>query len=142
MNHFRMIIIVLILASCQNKKDESFHLKPESKKETITNTESFDQFNARFHSDSVFQLSRVDFPIEGISVSGFEKHNWTKQNWQFLSVPVAEKTEIGDYEHSLMKTDTLVIEKFWIPGSSFEVERQFKLINNTWFLVYYNDINL
>jgi len=104
--------------------------------------ENFDEFNKKFHSDSIFQVSRVDFPIEGKHVSGFEQFNWTKKNWQFQVIPVAEKTEIEEYQHSLVKTDTLITERFWIPNSGFEVERQFKLINNKWFLIYYNDINL
>jgi hypothetical protein len=104
--------------------------------------ENFEEFNKKFHSDSLFQVSRVDFPIEGKHVSGFEQYNWTRKNWQFQAIPVAEKTEIGEYQHSLLKTDTLVTEKFWIPNSGFEVERQFKLIKNKWVLIYYNDINL
>lgn len=111
-----------------------------SKKKELV--ENFDEFNKKFHSDSLFQVSRVDFPIEGMHVSGFEQYNWTRKNWQFQAIPVAEKTEIDEYEHSLIKTDTLITEKFWIPNSGFEVERQFKLINNKWFLIYYNDINL
>jgi hypothetical protein len=104
--------------------------------------ENFDEFNKKFHSDSIFQVSRVDFPIEGKHVSGFEQYNLTRKNWQFQVIPVAEKTEIEEYQHSLVKTDTLITEKFWIPDSDFEVERQFKLIDNKWFLIYYNDINL
>ncbi|WP_343588169.1 hypothetical protein [Flavobacterium sp.] len=104
--------------------------------------ENFDEFNKKFHSDSLFQVSRVDFPIEGQHVSGFEQYNWTRKNWQFQAIPVAEKSEIEEYQHSLVKTDTLITERFWIPDSGFEVERQFKLIQNKWFLIYYNDINL
>ncbi|MDQ6529949.1 hypothetical protein [Flavobacterium sp. LHD-85] len=104
--------------------------------------ESFEEFNKKFHSDSLFQVSRVDFPIEGKHVAGFEQYNWTRKNWQFQAIPVAEKTEIGEYQHSLVKTDTLITEKFWIDNSGFEVERQFKLIKNKWVLIYYNDINL
>lgn len=104
--------------------------------------ESFEEFNKKFHSDSLFQVSRVDFPIEGKHVAGFEQYNWTRKNWQFQAIPVAEKTEIGEYQHSLVKTDTLITEKFWIDNSGFEVERQFRLIKNKWFLIYYNDINL
>lgn len=141
MNFIRVLGIVsfLILLSCQNKKSDSSVL---SKKEIIKNAEKFDVFDERFHSDSVFQISRVDFPIDGISISGFNRHNWTRENWQFLNVPVSENNLIENYEHSLVKTDTLVIERFWIPESSFEVERHFKLIKNKWFLVYYDDINL
>lgn len=132
MSYFKLAAIILfsMLMSCQNKKAESFE------------KESFNEFNKRFHSDSVFQISRVDFPIDGVGVSGFERHNWTKTNWKFLKIPVAETTTIENYQHSLVKTDTTITEKFWIENSGFEVERQFKLIDNKWFLIYYDDINL
>lgn len=138
----KIIVIAsfVLLIACQNKKDDSSVLEVKTK--TIKNAENFDEFNKRFHSDSIFQISRVDFPIDGISVSGFDRHNWTKENWKFLSIPVSEKNEIKEYQHTLIKTDTLITERFWIPDSGFEVERQFKLLKNKWFLVYYNDINL
>jgi hypothetical protein len=142
MRYSKIIFLAAFLISigCQhkNKKSSNLNVKPTK---TETN-EKFDEFNIRFHSDSIFQISRIDFPIEGLSVSGFDKHKWTKQNWEFMIIPVSEKNKIDDYEHSLIANDTLVIERFWIPDSGFEVERQFKLIRNKWFLVYYNDISL
>lgn len=132
----------LFIACNKNKTEENSTLEIQSKKLENKAVESFDKFNVQFHSDSIFQISRVDFPIDGTHISGFEHYNWTKKNWQFLRIPVSEKNQFEEYQHSLVKTDSLITEKFWIPDSGFEVERTFKLINNKWFLIYYNDINL
>ncbi|MBB4801957.1 hypothetical protein HNP37_002018 [Flavobacterium nitrogenifigens] len=142
-----VILIVLVLISCNGNKDKAnVKSQKDSAEKDLVKTkiqsENFEDFNKKFHADSLFQVSRVDFPIEGKHISGFEQHEWTRKNWQFQVIPVAEGTEIGEYEHSVVKTDSLVTEKFWIPDSGFEVERQFKLINNKWFLIFYNDINL
>ncbi|UPZ15389.1 DUF4348 domain-containing protein [Flavobacterium humidisoli] len=144
-----VLAFAFIAVNCNKVKEEAksnskIAVKSDSIAKPIKKElpENFDEFNKKFHSDSIFQVSRVDFPIEGKHVSGFEQYNWTKKNWQFQVIPVAEKTEIEEYQHSLVKTDTLITERFWIPNSGFEVERQFKLINNKWFLIYYNDINL
>lgn len=151
MKSFSKCIIAFVsitFLSCNNgKKVESTNqglIESENKtsKQKLEVAENFEEFNKKFHSDSIFQVSRVDFPIEGKHVSGFEQYNWTRKNWEFLAIPVSEKTEIGEYEHSLVKTDSLITERFWIPDSGFEVERQFKLIDNKWFLIFYNDINL
>lgn len=150
MKIFHKFIIALIsitFLSCNDGKKERTNLdsiesKNKALKEKLEPVENFEEFNKKFHSDSLFQVSRVDFPIEGKHISGFEQYNWTKKNWQFHAIPVAEKIEIGEYQHSLVKTDSLITERFWIPDSGFEVERQFKLINSKWFLIYYNDINL
>lgn len=145
-----VFIFIFTFLSCNKVKEET-NLSSESavsEVDSVAETvkkelpENFDEFNKKFHSDSLFQVSRVDFPIEGKHVSGFEQYNWTRKNWQFHAIPVAEKSEIGEYQHTLVKTDTLITERFWIPDSGFEVERQFKLIKNKWFLIYYNDINL
>lgn len=144
---FIFLILSLVFLSCKKNDIEkesvpNLPVKKSEKKEVIAAAESFEDFNKKFHSDSIFQVSRVDFPIEGKHVSGFEQYNWNRKNWQFQAIPVAEKSEIGEYQHSLVKTDSLVTERFWIPDSGFEVERQFKLIGNKWFLISYNDINL
>lgn len=143
MRKFKLLILLFVLIACnKNKISNDSDLDFSTKKIKKESVENFDEFNKKFHSDSIFQVSRVDFPIEGEHVSGFEQHNWNPKNWQFQAIPVAEKTEIGEYQHSLVKTDTLITERFWIPDSGFEVERQFKLIKGKWFLIYYNDINL
>ncbi|MBO9583842.1 MAG: hypothetical protein J7574_06755 [Flavobacterium sp.] len=146
-NILTVFAVAFIFTSCNKVKVESQNLnavRNDSIAKPIKKElpENFDEFNIKFHSDSLFQVSRVDFPIEGKHIAGFEQYNWTRKNWQFQAVPVAEKSEIEEYQHSLVKTDTLITERFWIPNSGFEVERQFKLIHNKWFLIYYNDINL
>jgi len=142
MRFVKLIVMLLVFVGCNKNKVLKESNLNATKTLKTTAVESFDEFNKKFHSDSVFQVSRVDFPIDGKHVSGFQQYSWTQKNWQFQAIPVSDQTEIGEYQHSLEKTDTLIIEKFWIPDSGFEVERQFKLIKNQWFLIYYNDINL
>jgi hypothetical protein len=105
-------------------------------------SENFEEFNRQFHSDSIFQLSRINFPIEGKLIEGFDKQDWTSKNWELMKIPVSEKSSLANYKHSVRKTDGEVIEKFWIGNSDFLVERRFKKIDGKWFLIYYNDVNL
>ena len=104
--------------------------------------ESFDSFNNQFHSDSSFQLSRIAFPIGGQVVNDTENATWNRHNWEFLKTPVSLTADTTECRHSLVMTDTLVTEKFWIDQSGFKVERRFKLRDGKWFLVYYDDINM
>ncbi len=137
------ILILLLVTFCSfscNRKREK--LENYQIKNTANEIENFDEFNVRFHTDSIFQLARITFPIGGKSINGFEKHEWKLENWEMLKNCVVEKSATKDYKHSLTKSDTLVVEKYWIPESGFEVERKFKRINNKWFLIYYNDVNL
>jgi hypothetical protein len=136
---FLFILYCSFFASCNQtaKEDGNNQLK-----DPIVDSEDFDVFNIRFYSDSIFQYSRIIFPLEGQFIGGFEKHNWTKDNWIILKNPVVEKSDSNEYQHSFSKSDSLVIEKFWLPESGFKVERRFKRIDNLWFLVYYSDVNL
>jgi len=127
---FGLVIVLSILFGLFIKSISSNH------------SENFEEFNRQFHSDSIFQLSRINFPIEGKLIEGFEKQNWTSKNWELMKIPVLEKSSLYNYKHSVRKTDEVVVEKFWIENSDFLVERRFKKIDGKWFLIYYNDINL
>ena len=139
-NHIKTIfLLVFIILSCnQNEKT--------TPKYTIRNTsndvENFDQFNIRFHTDSIFQLSRIAFPIGGKSIDGSVKKKWTLKNWEMRRSPVVENPQMKGYEHSLVKSNTFVIEKYWIKNGHFSSEIRFKRIKNKWFLIYYNNMNL
>jgi hypothetical protein len=112
------------------------------KQATDANTESFDSFNTRFHADKGFQMARIAFPIGGQSVNDEEAKQWTPDNWEFLKTPVTLDGDTLECRHSLVMSDSLVTEKFWIDQSGFKVERRFKVQDGRWFLVYYDDINM
>jgi len=125
-----VFIIVLILFV--------FSMKSIFQKET----EDFETFNSKFHSDSIFQMSRINFPIEGHLIEDFKKYNWNSKNWQLMKTTVGSKNLSKDYKVKTMKSDSLVIENIWIENSGFYLERRFKRINNQWFLICYNEVNL
>jgi hypothetical protein len=115
-----------------------FSLKSKFQKEN----ENFDTFNVNFHSDSIFQMSRINFPIRGQLIDGFENHDWNAKNWQFITTEVGSKNLPKEFREKVIKTDSLVIENIWIENSGFKLERQFKKMNSQWFLTYYNEVNL
>jgi hypothetical protein len=137
-------ILAFVFFSCaeNEKQGNSTNVDATNKSVFTDTTESFETFNERFHRDSVFQLSRIAFPIGGHFAEGENSHEWTAGNWELLKEPVRETINAKEYEHNLQKTDTTVIEKYWIENSGFKVERRFKKIGSKWFLTYYDDINL
>jgi len=135
----------LVACSRNNKKQMQLPIQAPPTVVAIANTtdrESFDSFNTHFHSDSLFQVSRIAFPIGGQCVNDIENKKWNRSNWEFVNTPVSLNADTTEYRHSLVMTDTLVTEKFWIDQSGFKVERRFKLKDGKWFLVYYDDINM
>ena len=113
-------------------------------------TENFDQFQSKFYSDSIFQLSRIDFPLEGynsddisdipsdfaeqmgIEIANDDDYHWDKEDWLLI-----QDLDDNVIERSILRTDSLIIENFIIPNSGFEIIREFKLKEDKWYLVYY-----
>ncbi len=133
-----MFSIIYVALSCNGESKKN--IIPETTK--YQKLESFGEFNSKFHSDSIFQISRIKFPIGGKYVDDVENKNWTPKNWNFQRTEVSEKNEYKDFEHSLSKSDTLIVEKFWLKNSGFKAERKFRRINGKWFLIFYNEVNL
>lgn len=107
-----------------------------------TETENFETFNRKFHSDSIFQMSRIKFPLKGQLIDGFENHNWNSKTWHLMTTEVGSKNLPKEFKRKITKTDSSVVESIWIENSGFKLEREFKPINNQWFLTSYNEVNL
>jgi hypothetical protein len=123
-------------------KIEETSIEKNSVKEEKIVSENFEEFNNKFHSDSDFQLSRIKFPLKGELTTSDGISIWTKKNWSFITVRVSEKQKDKEFKYNLKKSDSIVIEKYWIENTGFSIERKFELIDNNWFLVYYNELNV
>jgi hypothetical protein len=118
-------------------------MRGSSKKNSLkkTSTEDFDQFYNKFHSDSLFQISRIKFPLGGMSLEGYESTPWTKGNWLMMKTRIQD-IDTTQYEISYKKTDKQFNQKVWIKDSGFSSEYKFELIDKKWYLVYVLDQNL
>ena len=130
--HFKytmlIVFVLFITSSCVSKR--------------ISNrVENFDAFYDKFHKDTVFQLSRINFPIEGFKVDHEGEKSWDKSNWNYLSIKVYD-VDKDTFKVYYKKTSKQFIQKSWIENSGFLSEYRFKPINGKWFLVYALDQNL
>lgn len=127
-----LLVLAFTTISCSATK------KGQKENEGI---ENFDQFYSRFHSDGDFQMSRIRFPIEGLSIDGNKTTTWNKQNWDRLTVRIFD-VDKKKFKTTYKKTDTSFEQKVWIEDSGFLAEHKFKLIGKKWYLVYAYDQNL
>ena len=144
-----LLVLLCFAISCKSKKKtaENSDKKPRTETKSsskISNSgkESFETFNKKFHNNPSFQMSRINFPLEGVFVDGVKNHKWSKENWEFIQAEVSENPKSEEFEHSLKKTNDMVVEKYWIEDAGFKIERRFKLKDGKWYLVYYDDINM
>ena len=135
----------------------SFIIACKSNPQPSTNVsfEDFEEFYNKFYSDSIFQLSRIIFPLPGYNsdieseipddfaessgIKKKEEYFWEKEGWQFIKTIDNDTLIVKNF----IKTDTIVIEDLIIPNSGFQIERKFKISDDKqWYLVYYLYQNL
>jgi hypothetical protein len=129
------ILILVPFASCRQIKTMS--TKQEKLKDTI---ENFDLFYERFHKDSLFQISRLKFPLKGGPDRGDGQEEWTKENWDMLKIKIYD-VDTSQYKVFYEKLQKSFTEKVWIEDSGFSIENRYELINNKWFLVSAFEMN-
>ncbi|MDD2564576.1 MAG: hypothetical protein PHU27_10215 [Salinivirgaceae bacterium] len=117
--------------------------KTREKSQNTNNTrvENFDQFYNRFHSDSLFQISRIKIPLKGAIIDGEGTRVWTKSNWHLMKVKIYD-LDTAVYKVEYKKHEHTFTEKFWIEDSGFSSEYRFELLKRKWFLVYALESNL
>jgi len=100
--------------------------------------ESFDDFYKRFHEDTVFQMTRIKFPLRGERARNFETENWSEANWQPLRVR-ADEVDTTEYKVDIMKKADTVSTKVYIEGSDVQIYSVFARIDGKWYLVRHDD---
>lgn len=136
-----LLLTILSISSISIHCDKSKKTSPKtiiSKEVTI---ENFDQFYDKFHNDSIFQMSRIKFPLEGHQLSSDGEINWSKANWTTLKTKIHD-IDTTEYKIDYKKTDKSFYQKFWVENSGFWSEYKFKVINKKWYLVYAVEQNL
>lgn len=124
-----LILVFLFFTNCRNNNKESkVHMDSNAL------TEDFDLFYDRFHTDSLFQVSRLKFPIEGGPDRGDNNEIWSRENWSMLKTKIYD-VDTTQYKVSYEKLKRSFTQKVWIEDSGFRFEYRFELINDKWFLV-------
>jgi hypothetical protein len=153
------IILYVVLLSCTNSNKMGIH-----KQNAIDSVlcENFDSFTKRFYTDTVFQMSRIEFPLKGLhnelvetTMSNpigdtilyvWEKKDWTFNNISFVKIVNSTDTTLKDkygtkYIRKIKKSSTEVIDSVYIEDSGFITVRKFNLKNKIWYLTYYEFYN-
>ena len=112
-----------------------------------TKSEDFNSFIFEFSTDSVFQISRIHFPLEKITItndliddtsSTIQKSDW-KHSYLFINS--SSRTQIYDnFEKKLSDTDERILSFLGIENG-LQVYYFFKRLSGKWFLVKIEDLS-
>lgn len=98
-------------------------------------SEDFEVFYAQFFGDSVFQASRVYFPLQGSYMKGADEFRWKDDEWTMLKTP-KDSIDLSKYKAKRKQKNYTVDEKAWSKKDGMLWDRRFALLGNRWFLVY------
>lgn len=115
--------------------------------------EKFDKFHERFFADSMFQKSRIDFPLPGkhykfiegefapIELTKWQKDEWTVMKNAFKGNDTIAVYGNDTYKRRIRKTDTSVTETIFLVDSGFKVILKFGLNGRKWYLKRCDEFN-
>jgi len=141
-----LVLTLLTISACNRTQKESVVEKAPDTEKHVTKkatktavkkatTENFNSFYKRFHTDSIFQISRVKFPV----IKG-ENPETEKKNWMMHRATVSS-IDTSMFKTKITKTGNYYKEVIYIDGGGFYLEREFKRINGKWYLTSFVDEN-
>jgi len=118
---------------------------PQESTEVVSNgiPDDFLPFYNQFHADSVFQLTRVNFPLKGIKVNvetgGGTEYNYTQDEWTIHK----EFDDMGGtFTRSFEEFAGIVVETIVANGGQFKSVRRFAKLSGEWHLIYYQPMGM
>ncbi len=98
--------------------------------------DSFVQFYERFHSDSIFQMNHIIFPLSGdpgsLDTTDSANFHWKKSSWT-LHRPITNK----EFKKQYTIIDTSIITEYIYHPRGYGLERRFAYMDHDWYLIYY-----
>ena len=124
-----LVLFLFIFVSCKEqttKKEDGIILHLP---------DGFVDFYEKFHSDSLFQLEHIVFPLSGRLKEGGEVDYWMSNDW------IMHKefdTGFSNYDREYAVFNEIVIENITDSFGAFSMERRFAKVLDGWQLIYYN----
>jgi len=138
------LLLTVLFFACQNQPKTASEAEQTS--QTIVQVpQDFLDFYEKFHSDSLYQIEHIVWPLQGdrseqLDSTHFEKRNtvWQQANWQM------QHTDYNPNDYVLerqMLGEVMVIERIRTKAANYGIERRFaKQPDGGWAMIYYSDM--
>lgn len=108
--------------------------------------EDFISFYDQFHTDSAFQMSRIQFPLNGLpsglteeELAASRSFKWQKNDW-VLHKPFNNTDDQFIRTFDPISND-IVIETIQLKSTDIKMQRRFAKLGDDWYLIYYSGLN-
>lgn len=122
--------ILLLLGACQSRTSGPFQAEGLP--------EDFVEFYNRFHSDSLYQMEHISFPLSGIpalQMTGADTmYYFKKDDWRMhRSLP----DSLIAYQSIIEIDEGIIEEEIGLQEQDVAIFRRYSKIGNEWYLIYY-----
>ncbi len=137
-----LLVLSLCLTNCKKSGSTEQTLASETEEVIDTLPDDFVEFFELFHSDSVYQMEHINFPLEGLPSSleetdtvATQRFFWQRKEWVKHN-PFTDPS--GQFEHWYEVLDPRIIEH-WVQlkGTRMVIHRRFAKLDDGWYLIYY-----
>ena len=142
-----IFFFVCLISSCHysNNKNQQTSTSKDSVNTQQTKTEikfkDFELFYNKFVSDSLYQISKVKFPIKGVYADYEGEETWTKEKWPLINLNLNENNNQSGDSISMIQTPTSFFYGIYCVDCGFSFEMSFEKINHQWYLTYRQENN-
>lgn len=138
------IFFLVAFFACKNTAD-----KPANTENTATETPElpagFADFYQQFHSDSLYQVAHIVWPLEGLpnnadsATVAAKTFHWTPEEWKMQH---QFDFQVSEYKREIVPlTETIVMERILHQSGQFGMIRRFAIVGGEWHLIYYAGVN-
>lgn len=141
MKYFALLLPLYFFA-CQNSQQAPPVTEPAAQAGL---PEGFAAFYQKFHSDSLFQMEHIVFPLEGLpdnadsTLITTNDFRWQAEEWRMQR---QFDFEMSEFKRDIVPlNDRMVLERIVHQGGEFGVVRRFAIVGGEWHLIYYAGLN-
>ena len=140
------LAFALLFIHCKNKDAQAPAAPAQGDPAMPELPEGFAEFYQRFHSDSLFQISHIVFPLEGLpdnadsTALANSDFRWTLDSWHMQH---QVDFTMSEFKREIVPlTKSLVVERIYDPQKGLGMLRKFALVSGgEWNLIYYAGVN-
>ncbi len=137
----KLILLLIIIACTIQCKDKGGRASEDAVGQEPS--EDFKLFYEKFSEDTVFQLSSIVFPLEGMPSKKDEvdtipaDFRWQKNQW--ITHKKFDENN-GTFKRSFLSMGDIITEIIQDGSGQFSMERRFAKTSDGWKLIYYREM--
>lgn len=143
MKYLPLFLLILAFACKNSRPAPATNGNATAENESLP--EGFAEFYQQFHSDSMYQIEHIVFPLEGLpnnadsAIVASKTFRWTPENWR-MQKPF--DFQVSEYKREIVPlTESIVLERIVHNSGQFGMVRRFAIVGGDWHLIYYAGVN-